>query len=47
MPQVNISFTDVNDFLEFMEKMKKVAEKYGLKVEIRRVDFIKHKSKTK
>jgi predicted amino acid-binding ACT domain protein len=45
VPQVNISFTDVNDFLEFMEKMKEVAKKFGLEVEIRRVDFIKHKSK--
>ncbi len=32
MPQVQLSFNDVDDFLSFMEQMKEVGKRFGIEI---------------
>jgi len=43
MPSIQITFTDVDDFLKFMEQMKEAGKKLGIEIEVRQIKLINEK----
>jgi hypothetical protein len=45
MPQIQLSFNDVDDFLSFIEQMREVGRRFGIEIEVKQRELVKPKDK--
>jgi hypothetical protein len=47
MPQIQLSFSDVDDFLQFLEQMKEVGRRFGIEIEVKQRELVKSEKRGK